>query len=88
MKEKVTMNHKVIDYVYDELDKLNLKYIKTQANFICINVNKDCNEVSKKLLEKGYIVRGGFPLLDTWLRISIGTMEEMRGFIKALTEVI
>lgn len=88
MKEKVTMNHKVIDYVYDELDKLNLKYIKTQANFICINVNKDCNEISKKLLEKGYIVRGGFPLLDTWLRVSIGTMEEMRGFIKALTEVI
>lgn len=88
MIEKVHLNHEVIDYVYNALDELNIEYIKTQTNFICINVKRDCNEIALELLKKGYIVRGGFPLLDKWIRVSIGTMEDMKGFVKALSEVI
>ena len=88
MAEKVRLNHDVIDFMYNELEKIGLEYIKTQANFICINVNKDCNEISQRLLEKGYIVRGGFPLLDKWIRVSIGTMNQMKGFVATLKEVI
>ena len=88
MTEKVHLNHDVIDFMYNELDKIGLEYIKTQANFICINVKKDCNEVSKKLLENGFIVRGGFPLLDKWIRVSIGTMDQMKDFVATLKEVI
>lgn len=88
MKNNVIKNHKVIDYLYEKLDELNIEYIKTQANFICINVRKNWSEVAQKLLEKGYIVRGGFPLLDTYLRVSVGTMEQMVDFVKILSEVL
>lgn len=80
--------HDTIDYMYNELDNLNIEYIKTQANFIMINTNKNANIVEQELIKKGYIVRAGFPLMDTWIRVSIGTKEDMIGFITALKEVL
>ncbi|MGN1012518.1 MAG: histidinol-phosphate transaminase [Clostridia bacterium] len=80
--------HNTIDYMYEELDKINIEYIKTQANFIMINVNRSSKEIVLELLKKGYIVRDGFPLMESWIRVSIGTKEEMSGFVNALKEVI
>lgn len=84
----VTSTHNVIDFMYKELDRLNIEYIKTQANFVMINVKRNSKEVTQKLLERGYIVRDGFPLMNSWLRVSVGTLEEMKGFIAVLKEVI
>lgn len=80
--------HDTIDYMYEELDKNNIEYMKTQANFIMINVRNESKDIVYKLLKKGYIVRDGFPLMDTWIRVSVGTKEDMTKFIKALKEVI
>lgn len=94
MEEKEHLNyvinniHNTIDYMYEELDKINIEYIKTQANFIMINVNRSSKEIVLELLKKGYIVRDGFPLMENWIRVSIGTKEEMSGFVNALKEVI
>ena len=88
MQETVNNIHDTIDYMYEKLDELNIEYIKTQANFIMVNVGKKSSEVVKKLLELGYIVRDGFPLMDTWIRVSIGTLEQMQDFVKALEEVL
>lgn len=88
MLSVVEKNSNVIKYLYEELEKMNLEYIPTNTNFICINVNKLSKDITLKLLEKGYIVRDGFPMLDTWIRVSIGTKEDMQGFVLALKEVI
>lgn len=81
-------NREVITNLYSKLDKLGLEYIRTQANFVMINFNRDAKEVCGKLLEKGVIIRGGFPLMDTWARVSVGTQEEMDFFINCLEEVL
>ncbi len=88
MYSVVERNNKVIEYMYKELRKMSLEYIPTNTNFICINVNNSSKDITLKLLKKGYIVRDGFPLLDTWIRVSIGTMSQMQSFILALKEVI
>ncbi len=88
MNQSIKKIHKTIDYMYESLDKLNIQYIKTQANFIMINVRKSAEDVTYELLKRGYIVRAGFPLMDNWIRVSISTLEDMQGFIKALCEVI
>ncbi len=53
-----------------------------------VNVGDGC-AVSEKLLKRKIIVR---PLkgygLPEWVRISVGTMEENRKFIAALSEVV
>ncbi|HWQ29394.1 MAG TPA: histidinol-phosphate transaminase [Negativicutes bacterium] len=76
-------------YLYDEFDKLGLEYAKTEANHIIFNARKDSSTVFNELLKLGVIIRpiGGFKPA-TWLRVSIGTMEENREFIKALKQVL
>lgn len=88
MKNTVKKIHETIDYIYGKLDELNIEYIKTQANFIMINVKKNSKEVVLNLMKRGFIVRDGFPLMDTWIRVSIGTLEDMNDFIKVLSEVV
>jgi histidinol-phosphate aminotransferase len=80
--------HSTIDYMYKELNNMKLQFIKTEANFIMLNVGKNSKEVVYELLKKGYIVRDGFPLMDTWIRVSIGKREDMENFCKILKEVI
>ena len=81
MKDSVGLIHKTID-------KLNIEYIKTQANFIMINVNGASKEAVLKLMKKGFIVRDGFPLMDNWIRVSIGTLQDMEEFLKVFSEVV
>lgn len=88
MKYTVKQIHDTIDYMYDELEKRGIEYIKTQANFIMINTKMESKKVVQELIRRGYIVRDGFPLMDTWIRVSIGTLEQMQGFTKELCEVI
>ncbi len=88
MISSVEKIHNTIDYLYKKLDKMNLEYIKTQANFIMINLKTESKPIVYEMLKRGVIVRDGFPLMNTWIRVSIGTMEEMEIFLKVLNEVI
>lgn len=88
LKEAVKNNSECKEYIYKEFDALGIQYAKTQANFIIFNSKMDSEEIFRKLLSKGVIIRpvGGFNP-NTWLRVTIGTMEENEMFIKALKEV-
>ena len=88
LKMVVNNNNQVLEYMYKELDKLNISYISSQANFIMINVKTSGAKFAEKLLERGFIVRPGFPLMDSYIRVSIGTIEQMRQFIKVLAILI
>lgn len=76
-------------FLETEFSKMGLDYIKSYTNFIAVNVKKDAQTVYNRLLEKGYIVKGGHVLgLPGYLRVTVGTKEECEGFIKALKEVL
>lgn len=76
-------------YLYGEFERMGLEYGKTEANHIVFNAGKDAGEVFNDLLRKGVIIRPiGGEKYKTWLRVSIGKMEENREFIKALEEVL
>ncbi|MDR0453365.1 MAG: histidinol-phosphate transaminase [Deferribacteraceae bacterium] len=74
-------------YLYEEFEKLGIKYIPTQANFILADVG-DGMAVFEKLLQKGVIVRFMGKELPSYIRVSIGTPEENKIFLKALKEII
>jgi histidinol-phosphate aminotransferase len=78
------------EFLYSQLDKLNIEYIKSATNFILINVApKKGYDVFLKLLEKGVIVRAmdeyNFP---NHIRVTIGTREENFAFIKNFKQII
>jgi histidinol-phosphate aminotransferase len=70
-------------------DALGLPYIPTEANFILVDVKRNCREVFEGLLRRGVIVRTGDIFgLPTHLRVSIGTAAEIERFLRELRAVL
>ncbi|MGD9246748.1 MAG: histidinol-phosphate transaminase [Desulfobacteraceae bacterium] len=81
--------HRSLDMLYGELDRRNIRYFPTQANFFLIDVGRDAKQVFEALLRQGVIVRcmagHGYP---NYIRINIGLPEENRKFLAALDKVL
>lgn len=89
IRKTVQLNYKSLEMMEKAFDALGLEYIKSNANFIFVNVNKDSKAVSEELLKRGIVVKAGaIWKWDTWLRVSTGTEEQTEKFIKALEEVL
>ena len=76
------------DYLYDELLKLRLKAISSQANFILFESSVPLYE---DMLERGFVIRRceNFCGLDEhWYRIAVRAREQNTAFIAALQEVL
>ena len=58
----------------------------TDANFALFGTFPDRHAVWQGLLDRGVLIRETGP--DGWLRVSIGTGEEMKAFQEALTQVM
>ena len=72
-------------YLSTELDRLGLAYPRSAANFILVDVRRDGRAVAEALLQEGVIVRPmGGRHLPTHIRVTIGTLNENKRFIKAL----
>ncbi len=76
-------------YLYDEFTAMGLKYVPSRANFILVDVGRSALAVFHWLLKEGVIVR---PLqsfgMETALRVTVGTPEENRRFVRALKKVL
>jgi len=91
LKYSLSENSNGIKYLLKEFNKLNLQTIPTVTNFITlIFKNKtSANQFLDKMLEKGVILRGlesfGLPHC---VRVTVGTMNENKYFIKMLNNII
>lgn len=74
---------------YSAFNALGLPYAPSEANFVFVDVRRDCRPVYEALLRKGVIVRTGDIFgLPTWLRVTIGTSDENRRFLSELETVL
>jgi histidinol-phosphate aminotransferase len=75
-------------FLETQLSAMNLRFIPSAGNFVCVNVGNG-GDIFKKMLARKIIVR---PLhgynLPEWLRISVGTMEQNQKCIAALKEAL
>ncbi len=67
--------------------RLSLRTYPSVANFVWLDVGRPAGEVGGELARRGVLVRPG-PAGSTWLRVSVGTPEEVRRFEEALEEVL
>jgi histidinol-phosphate aminotransferase len=74
---------------YQELARLGLTFIPSQANFVLIRVPRPGQEVYQAMLREGVIIRAmdsyGFP---DYIRINMGRLEENRRCFAALQKVL
>ena len=68
------------------LREQGLEVADSDANFALFGRFADRHAVWQGLLDRGVLIRETGP--DGWLRVSIGTAEEMQAFKQALTEVM
>ena len=82
-------NSRAKHYIYAEIEKMGLPYTPTQANFVWIDLERDCRKVFLELIKRGVIVRTGdifgFP---THIRVTTGIDEQNERFIATLREVM
>ena len=88
MKLTRTKNLEARAILTNYLDKSKISYGKTYTNFVFFPAPKDGNTILTKMEEKGYLMRIWDYQDREWCRVSIGTMEEMKGFVKAFDEVV
>ncbi|RMF95524.1 MAG: histidinol-phosphate transaminase [Candidatus Schekmanbacteria bacterium] len=89
INRSIEVNEAGKDFLYKELEKLNLDFVPTEANFILIDCKADCDEIFLKLLKLAVIVRPmkgyDFP---TSIRVTIGTAKDNKRFISSLERIL
>jgi histidinol-phosphate aminotransferase len=87
--ESVRVNLDGLQRVEAAMRDWGFETVPSRANFICVNVRRDGNEVFQALLREGVIVRSGVPLgMPEFIRVSIGTADEMSEFLSAFERVV
>ena len=81
---------KTREWSVEEFKKLGFSFPESSANFVFVTHPKvNANDIYKALRERGILVRHfSIPRIDNYLRISIGTDEEMKALFEALKEIV
>ncbi|MGD0111266.1 MAG: histidinol-phosphate transaminase [Armatimonadota bacterium] len=83
------LNRESKQYLYGEFKRLGLRYTPTQANFVWVDVGRDCRDVFVELLKRGVIVRTGDVFgAPTHIRVTTGLPEQNERFVSALGAVL
>ncbi len=77
------------DYLYRQLNKLNLRFVPSVANFILIDTGRDSRKLYKQMLKLGIIIRDMKQYgLNNFIRVTIGKPSENQKFIEILKKVL
>lgn len=72
----------------DYLERKKIMHGKSQTNVVLFPAPKDGKTILSSLDERGFLIRIWEYQNKEWCRVSIGTLEEMKAFVKAFEEVI
>ena len=89
LQKSVDHVHKAKKYLYQELDRIGVKYWKTEANFILIKTEQSPTELEEFMVTKGIMVRPvNYFGADGCTRVTIGLDDANMAFITALEEFV
>ena len=86
--EQQRRNREAREWLVRELGRQGRRHIPSQTNFVMIHVGTDVTPLIEGFEKKGLLVGRRFPTMADWLRVSIGTLDEMRAFARALEELL
>jgi histidinol-phosphate aminotransferase len=88
IEQSVQLNAKGMQHLVSAFEEMQLAYIPSVGNFICVKVG-DADTVYESLLHEGVIVRpvAGYEMPE-FLRVTIGTEQENQRFITALKKIM
>ncbi|MEY3404960.1 MAG: hypothetical protein RL161_390, partial [Bacteroidota bacterium] len=72
----------------DYLDKKGISYGKSHTNFVFFPAPAEGKVILSRMQDKGYLMRIWDYKQKEWCRVSIGTADQMRGFVKAFDSIL
>ena len=85
----VKLNYKSLGMMEKQFDNWGLEYVKSNTNFMFVDVNMHSKTVFEELMKRGIIIRPGYLWgWDNWLRISTGTVEQTEKFLIELKGIL
>jgi histidinol-phosphate aminotransferase len=82
------LNSAARQHLFDYLDRKKWFYGKSHANVVLFPSPKPGKQILEETEKRGYQIRIWDYQDKEWCRVSIGTLEEMKGFTKAFEEVV
>jgi histidinol-phosphate aminotransferase len=74
-------------WLAEQLARSGRSYIPSEANFLMIDVGKDVKSLIPQFAARGIMVGRRFATLNNFLRVSIGTQQEMGSFWTVFNEI-
>ncbi len=83
------INRDNLDTTLAFLEKHNFKYVPgAQANMFMVNVNRPGKEVQAAMLQERVAIGRVWPIMPTYVRVTVGTAPEMQAFQTAFLKVM
>lgn len=80
-------NKEVKSYLTKELERSGLFYVPSHTNFVLIKVSQDSREMAEEFERRNILIRPFEFRGDYWIRVSLGTMEEIQTFVSTLSDI-
>lgn len=78
-----------LEYLYNEVDRMGLKYFPSEANFFLIEVPCEASDLFEAMLRQGVIIRSMASYgMKRFIRVNAGLAEENERFIRTLGRVL
>ncbi len=71
----------------DWLDRQRIRYVPSSANFVFFYTGREVGGLIDAMRQRGIAVGRPFPPLTDWMRVTVGTEEEMHRFLSAYQEM-
>ncbi|MDX1908653.1 MAG: aminotransferase class I/II-fold pyridoxal phosphate-dependent enzyme [Bacteroidia bacterium] len=81
-------NAEALRLLYETLDDLKLRYVRSHANFVFFDTKQPVTEFNDRMAQKGILTGRPFPPFMTWSRVSTGRLEDVKTFCKVLRDVV
>jgi histidinol-phosphate aminotransferase len=81
------LNREIRNRTMAGLKDLGYELIPSDANFFMVNIRRDVTPIGGEFRKRGILVGRKFPPMDEWLRVSVGTADDMQRFMSVFREV-
>ena len=85
---EIKVNREAKAFTVKAFESLGFRPSASQANFIMVPIGRDSRAFKDECAKHGILVGRPFPPLTTHLRVSIGTMEEMKKAVDVFKQVL
>jgi histidinol-phosphate aminotransferase len=86
--ERRRINASIRQQTFEWLDRNGYSYIPSEANFFLLDTKRPGTEVRDAMAKENVLIGRVWPVMPTWVRVTVGTQGEMEKFQAAFQKVM